>query len=312
MKWRPDYLAEQCLERMDIKWQLGVISASSIDKAASIANCARARSIDAATSDNYRIAMARDEIFPRICVVKRGSKYVIAGGNHRHDAAIKNGESQFDAMIVDEIDQHTFNILCKSLNSRTGLQVSSELRLEQAAELVEKYNVPAKQAALQLNVHVDAIYKYLRAQDVLSLADSEGLQCEWDQTQSAELGTIKSRPVKVLVLKQTGGRKVDVKSVLDLKRRLAGIQTEKEMVETAQAWCKEINQNATAAKSRLLRPRRTMIVKAVSQFCNSFDKVESIEQSQMTIEELNEVKEKCLNTIRKISSIVASGSKGLR
>jgi hypothetical protein len=309
MKWRPDYLAEQCLERMGITWKPATISASDIDRKASEKNCARATALDAGTVENYASAMGRDEVFPRICVVRRGTQYVIAGGNHRHAAALKRGAKEFEAMVVSELDTHGFNLLCKALNARSGLQVPVELRIEQAYELVKRYSIPASEAAVQMNVSVDSIRNYTLAYGVFELAATLNADCKFNNSVAAELGSIKSRPVRERVIREIGRVKIDRKEIQDLKKRLSAIETEAELLEATSNWVADVRKTVRTTRGKSLRPNRTNILHGIAMVENTINSITTVEQSQMTTIELQELVAKCLVIARAISLIAGTGSK---
>ena len=157
LKWRFDSDAAKVITSMGLSHETGIITAAVIDVTKSRHNHARAAGM-ALINDNvedYHDAMERGDEFPSIVVARidDGAKYVIAGGNHRHAAAVKLGVSEFEAIIV-RCTAMEFDLLCPKLNMYVGQMEGREARVEAAADRVVRMGITHKLAAQEFRVSV--------------------------------------------------------------------------------------------------------------------------------------------------------------
>lgn len=146
--WKNDDDAIVTVNRMGLKWIYASVQSSSIDEKRSRHNHARKTAIIPDNVDDYADAMDRGDVFPMIVVARidGDKKFVIAGGNHRYQAAIKNGVTEFDAMVV-ECDAAMFSLLCPALNLYVGQREDRDVRVDQAADAVMRLGITCKSAA---------------------------------------------------------------------------------------------------------------------------------------------------------------------
>jgi len=156
--WKNDDDAIVTVNRMGLKWTYASVQSSSIDEKRSKFNHARKTAIIPDNVDDYADAMGRGDTFPMIVVARidGDKKLVIAGGNHRYQAAIKNGVTEFDAMVV-ECDAAMFSILCPALNLYVGQREDKDVRIDQAADAVIRLGITCRSAADDYRVPANSV-----------------------------------------------------------------------------------------------------------------------------------------------------------
>ena len=160
LKWRFDSDAAKVITSMGLSHETGIITAAVIDVTKSRHNHARAAGMALISNnvEDYHDAMERGDEFPSIVVARidDGAKYVIAGGNHRHAAAVKLGVSEFEAIIV-RCTAMEFDLLCPKLNMYVGQMEGRDARVEAAADRVVRMGITHKLAAQEFRVSVGQV-----------------------------------------------------------------------------------------------------------------------------------------------------------
>jgi hypothetical protein len=179
IKWKNDDDAIVTVNRMGLKWSHSIVQASSIDEKRSKHNHARKTAVIVQNVDDYADAMERGDVFPMIVVARidGDKKLVIAGGNHRYLAAVKNGVSEFDAMVV-ECDATMFSILCPALNLYVGQREDRSVRVQQAADAVIRLGITAKSAAEDYRVPVSSVSHCINEKKVVVAAAKSGIRAD--------------------------------------------------------------------------------------------------------------------------------------
>jgi hypothetical protein len=149
IEWAEDVNAGRILEKNNLKHEMAVIPASMIDVDRSRQNHARARSLLDEVAEDYLDSMKSGDIFPAIVVAKINGvgKYVIAGGNHRHDAGLRLGLTHFTAHVISDCSEAEFSFLGSELNTYVGQREDRKSRVATAASLVLAEKMSAKEAA---------------------------------------------------------------------------------------------------------------------------------------------------------------------
>jgi hypothetical protein len=96
------------------------------------------------------------------------------GGNHRHEAALKNNCKEFMAIVVP-CNELEFEILSKSLNAVEGQRLSRQQRIDQAVGLVNTRGMSSAEVGRALNVPRAMIDKKLRTDKVIMAAANLGV-----------------------------------------------------------------------------------------------------------------------------------------
>ena len=167
-QWRVDELAAYRLTELNLKYNIVCIQADQIDVKTSRMNIARDEPVDKSRAADYAKAFTAGAIFPMPVVRRKGEngQYVIAGGNHRHEAVcIINGEPSLMAMVV-ECDDFTFSILNKTLNIGVGVESPVSLRASHAADLVLGQGVKTQDAADVMSCSFSAVKNELARRKV--------------------------------------------------------------------------------------------------------------------------------------------------
>lgn len=161
MNWVDDIGAEDVMNQLGIVWEVLTVSMKEIDVKASRTNFARSERLDKDHAQSIAIAARNGNRIPR-CVVRRkllpNAKrvFVIASGNHRHESAVINGETEMSCYVVDCTDSE-FEMLCKLANTTPGQGATKVTRARQAAESVVTNKMKEAQAAVLFGVDRSAV-----------------------------------------------------------------------------------------------------------------------------------------------------------
>lgn len=179
IKWKNDEDAIVTVNRIGLKWSYATVPASNIDEKRSKHNHARKTAIIQQNVEDYADAMERGDVFPMIVVARidGDKKLVIAGGNHRYQAAVKHGVTEFDAMVV-ECDAAMFSILCPALNLYVGQREDRNVRVEQAADAAIRLGITAKSAAEDYRVPVSSVSHCINEKRVVVAAAKLGIRAD--------------------------------------------------------------------------------------------------------------------------------------
>jgi hypothetical protein len=179
IKWKNDDDAIVTVNRIGLKWSYATVQSSSIDEKRSKHNHARKTAIIPQNVDDYADAMERGDVFPMIVVARidGDKKLVIAGGNHRYQAAIKQGSTEFDAMVV-ECDAAMFSILCPALNLYVGQREDRNVRVDQAADAVMRLGITCKSAADDYRVPANSVNHRVNEKRVAVAAAKMGIRVD--------------------------------------------------------------------------------------------------------------------------------------
>lgn len=158
LNWKNDDDAISTINRMGIAWSIVTVPISAIDVKTSRHNHARKTAIITTNVDDYADAMDRGDVFPKIVIarVDGAHQWLVAGGNHRLAAAIKNGATEIDAIAV-ECDKGLFSLLCPALNLYVGQREDRSVRVSQAADAVMRLGITQKQAAEEYRVPAQSV-----------------------------------------------------------------------------------------------------------------------------------------------------------
>lgn len=161
MNWIDDPGAEDVMTQLGLKWEVATIRMDQIDVKASRANFAREERLDKDHAISIAIAARNGSRIPR-CVVRSktatGGKRVnvIASGNHRHESAVINGETEISCYVVACTDGE-FELLCKLANTTPGKGADRSLRVRQAAQSVLSGKLTEQEAATLFCVNKSAV-----------------------------------------------------------------------------------------------------------------------------------------------------------
>lgn len=296
LKWELDNPAIAVIDRLGLSKTIEEISAASIDAAKSRINKARPIPIDKETVEDYSESMKRGDVFPCIVVRRVGRKFVIAGGNHRHEAAKLLGETAFLAVVVN-CDDDEFDVLCKKLNLSVGRREPRSVRVDQAVELVNTRSIDIAEAAREMEVPESAVAAKMRAQTVTQSLVALGVYDKVPQSHSAVMFQVKNdAAILPLAAELSTKRKVTTDELRALLASTKKLGTEKERVAFLRA---EIDKRKVVKSSghKLSRKVKTAIVRGISI-------IEVAVNGKKTLCQLQMSKEEHLDAVNKLQSLL--------
>lgn len=146
INWVEDSAARVVLDDIGIEMVDQTISVQQIDKKASRENRARACPLDETRIEGIKCAAQKGVPIPKIVVRRVGAKYIIAGGNHRFSSL--NGQTEIPVHVIEGTDEE-FEVACRVLNTVVGVGMTSEERMENAIDAVNRLGL-TKQAAADI------------------------------------------------------------------------------------------------------------------------------------------------------------------
>lgn len=167
VKWKIDDDAVEELRGMGVSYIVGTVAMDEIDLSGSRENGARAVPIINDNVDDYADAMQLGDEFPCIVLVQIGTdeQYTIAGGNHRHAAALLCEQSSLLA-ICCKMELADFLVLSARLNRKNGQRENRQDRLEVAARSVAVNGLTQKEAAALYGVSTTALSGEIAAREI--------------------------------------------------------------------------------------------------------------------------------------------------
>ena len=305
LNWKPDEEAVATIKRFGLTFDMMCIPSSQIDVMQSRHNHARKQALIVSNVEDYGEAMARGDVFPMIVLARvgGGKQLVIAGGNHRHEAAIRTGVTEFDAIVV-ECDAPSFALLCPALNLYVGQREDRSVRISQAADAVARLGISIKQAADEYRVPTQAVSRVISESKVILAAAKLGINTD-------KLTTAYLRPMIPIA-----GDAVLLPLAIELARTkisatevIAAIKVAKELPTEADRVASLKKQIADAktitVSGRVAHfPTRMEIRRSMTSLERIITKESSPCKLQMTIQEIQEAVQK----LKKLTSILIAAS----
>ena len=245
------------------------IPANLIDTAKSRANKARPdTSLNKEVVEEYTEAMKRGDLFPAIVVayVEEKNRYVIAGGNHRHEAALKNKCEEFLSIVV-HCNEPEFDILCKNLNAVEGQRLSRQVRVDQAADLVMSRGMSILEVSRALNVPRSAVDARVRAFKVTEDAAKIGISMPRDIA-TTTLDMIsrysKSDPLFKAAASFVAKRKPSGDELKEINVAVANCSSETAKIALFQKFFEASTAKTTRSENIVSRPVRSNLLKTLT------------------------------------------------
>lgn len=295
IKWKNDDDAILTVNRLGLKWNYQTVAASEIDVKKSRHNHARKTAIIEQNVDDYADAMERGDVFPMIVVarVDGGRSLIVAGGNHRHQAAMRLGVTEFDVMVV-ECDQAMFSMLCPALNLYVGQREDRSVRVEQAADAVIRLGITAKQAAEDYRVNVGAVSHCVGEKRTAVAAAKLGLRTDdlapgYLRVLAPIMNDAALLPVAIDLCRTRIGCddvRISLKAARDLPTEKDRVKALHDAVENA----KKITVSGRISK----QPVRTALMRSVSTIAKYISKDSTSCSLQLTKDEAKELSAKML------------------
>jgi ParB-like chromosome segregation protein Spo0J len=296
LKWELDNPAISVIDRLGLQKTIEEVSAAAIDVAKSRINKARPLPIDKDTVEDYAESMKRGDLFPCIVLRRIGRKYVIAGGNHRHEAAKSIGETAFTAIVV-VCDDDEFDVLCKKLNLSVGRREPRSVRVDQAVELVNTRSIDIAEAAREMEVPESSVADRLRSQEVTQSLVSIGVYDKVQPTHARLMYQIrKDTAILPLVADLSAKRKVSIEELRGIIKAAKDLGTEKDRMEFLRAEI-EKRKSIRASGQKLSRKVKTAIVRGIGVLEVAVGGKETLCQIQMSREE-------CLGAVKRLTELL--------
>jgi hypothetical protein len=265
VSWELDKGAVSVLHKLGVEWHQKTISATAIDVKLSRHNKARPSPLNTDTVTDYKESMEQGDTFPMICVAKVNGaiKYVIAGGNHRHQAAVACGEKEFPVMAF-ECDDFQYDVICRRLNGYVGQRESRTVRIQQAADLVDRRKMLVKEAAAHMGVSESSVSRVLcamRAEEscVKFMVSTTGL----DTGDFATLHPIRDDAALLPKAAQLLRMKMPDTEVAKHITAVRKMATEHHRVEALQGLI-DVQKTISAPTRNMAKPEKTAIAKAIT------------------------------------------------
>jgi ParB-like chromosome segregation protein Spo0J len=196
MKWTNDVFAELRIREFGVNAQVKQVDLKHIDQKASLNNHARHdKPINDDLIEDYSIAMERGDEFPRVVLAPTANgSFVVLGGNHRIQAAMRIGEKSAPCYVVDSKTPELLDLLPRALNRGHGLRQDRVQALDNACFAVTKYNKTVQQAAEMFGLHKNMIGSELRARKMSELLQSKGVKTH--NLNKSILNTLNTIPIE--------------------------------------------------------------------------------------------------------------------
>ncbi len=166
IQWVTDQFAENVAKNLGVKLTVETIKLADIDWSSSLDNHARLTNLlDQEIVMNYGIAMESGDQFPMIVVIRRKKTkppLVIAGGNHRANAAKEVGVSEIRAYVAETEDFYISDMLPRRLNPASQGMKTEDL-LQHAIYEHVTYGTQIKDVADAFHVSSNVLATKLRA-----------------------------------------------------------------------------------------------------------------------------------------------------
>lgn len=304
-------LAEVECRRLGLNPVYRNVPASAIDVPKSRQNRARPVSVIKEMVDDYAIAMKRGSVFPAIVLAKlKGSaKYVIAGGNHRHEAATINGCTEFRAIVV-ECNDTEFRALCPALNSIEGLRGDRAQRVAQAVDLVRLSGLKVADAAANMKVDESLLRSYLRSHEVRDKAADLGIVIPSAVSATALMNVwqhTKSAPLFKAVASYIAKRVPSTAEISELNTAISTATSEAGKLRLVQQLYESAETRRGPASKVIERPIRSQMMAVLSKIENLVEGRTVLSQLQLDEQDGKEVLTRWDAITKKLKSILING-----
>jgi len=308
INWKQDDDAILAINRLGLTSEIKTVPVHQIDAKKSRHNHARAIAIINQNVDDYSDAMGRGDVFPMIVVarVDGGKQLLIAGGNHRYSAAVNNGVTELDGILV-ECDSRTFEVLCPALNLYVGQREDRAVRVTQAADAVIRLGITMKAAADDYRVPITAVTTAVAVKKVVIEASRMGVRAD-DITNGhlKLLPPIMTDAVLLPLAIDLCRTKLNCDEVRVLLKNARDLPTEADRVEAI----KEAIQNAKriTVSGRISRqPVRAAVMRSLTTIETAMKKARTLCELQLTKQEASEVSIRLKTMAQSIFNMEAGG-----
>lgn len=303
--WVVDFGAEFTLRKLGIEFNRLTAKVMLIDRKASAENRAREMPLDTERVQLIKAAMDVGTPMPSIVLrQRRDGRYVIAGGNHRFNAALALEDAELVAYVITCTDVE-FETLCKQLNIVEGIGASLKERLAWAAKDVLREGITQVAAAERYNVHQKAVsnsLRLLKAQNRLDSIGGRGSMLK--QAHVVAMGDLINNDNVLNAAIQFVSQGATKTEIAEVAQRARSYGTELEQV---QCFTEAAAVKAELAKKPVKRTKRSYFLawvttgEKITCKAKSLDELEILESEIPTVKERIQALIKCLNCLCKAS-----------
>lgn len=306
INWKNDEDAISTIRKFGLTPERKTIAVSEIDAKKSRHNHARRTAIIDQNVDDYADAMAAGDVFPEIVVARiDGAKtLVIAGGNHRYAAAIKNDATELDAIFI-ECDARTFELLCPALNLYCGQREDRTTRVQQAADASMRMGISIKQAAEEYRVPLHSVTNAVAVKKVIVEASKMGQRADdLAPCYLRNLAPIMTDATLLPLALELCRTKINAEDVRVAIKKSRELPTEADRIDAFRksiADAKKITVSGRIPK----QPVRASLMRSVTSIETAIGKGETLCALQVTKEEAVQIAAKLRMFAQKIASLWA-------
>lgn len=312
LKFREDRNFETMAKSIGVSWEVKTILLSEIDRAKSRAN--QARPWDVAVkkerAEDYARAQARGDVFPRIVVIPlKSGKYQIICGNHRDEAHVINKVKECECYVVTSMDEIKVETIKRSHNRYEGEGDQRRDAVANAIMMMEKYNLPAKEAARHYNVSQEAITKAKTIRAIASEVEIAGVQSAGiPETSLYAMSPVKgNRNVLAKVADLVGRAKVPAKDVPSLVKEIQVGKTEIEQLAKVEEMARKYMPSINGDRHRHQMPELSTLRRCLTTIVKLGEKKKTLASLGATGALLEEVRKECLAASKSLSTYAKKG-----
>lgn len=164
-QWAADPAAESLFEHLGVNYEyVANVAITLIDRELSLQNQARLGvKLDDDVVEEYSAAMAAGAVFPALVAFPLpNGTYLLAGGNHRLEAARRAKRKLIDLYLLRVADEAMRRLITTSLNTKNGVRPGRSETVEQAIAWMERFGRTPKSAAAHFSLPESALTRELK------------------------------------------------------------------------------------------------------------------------------------------------------
>lgn len=292
LKWVDDPVLESHLVSYGVKWTRKDIKLEQMDRDKSLKNMGRVGDpIKEEIVAEYGCAMIDGASFPAIAVYfdSKTKKYVVVSGNHRTEAAKECGEKIMGQCYVLESDDQTIEVIARSANGWVGLRENREARVQQALQMIEKFNMSVQEAAKINGLKASGLSDARKGEEIRNKLLSLGVE-KAERLSRSLLGKLSAISSNDNVLYQAGqfiaNTKINYEEVPKFVTEVRSGKTEAQQIGVISQW-EEDKKNERILKSAGVPLRvRTKFWRQFNMFAAILQKNPSRSKLQLREDEL--------------------------
>jgi len=280
--WGIDVQAQETIEQLSLDCSQGSIFMSEIDWVTSKINKARDVFLDFEHKDSIRKSMESRCTIPMIVVRKTSKGYVIAGGNHRANAAkdLLAGTESIPVYIVECTDIEFEHLACL-LNGKNGKPLSREERISRAIDFHKRFGVTQADAANMFSVNAKTLNTAVRAFDrarIMNIELKPGVGTALSRIPEEQFKLTAVRDAYAKMFRSV--KNISINDLVDVAEKASLKGSESEMIAVIEASYKR----PSKIVSDLNKPR-TQAIRALKKLATTLEKAVALKASFATLDD---------------------------